>query len=50
VGTKKARCRSDTGLLVIVQGVWPSVTSAKDARAAYSPNNRLYALGIPVRL
>ncbi len=50
VGTKKARCRCDTGLLVIVQGWWPSVTTAKDARAACSPNNRLDALGIAVGL
>jgi hypothetical protein len=27
-----------------------SVTSAKDARAAYSPNNRQIALGIAARL
>jgi hypothetical protein len=35
---------------VIVQGWWPSVTSAEDVRAAYSPNNRQIARYILVRV
>jgi hypothetical protein len=35
---------------VIVQGWWPSVTSAEDVRAAYSPNNRRIARYILVRV
>jgi hypothetical protein len=47
---KKPDVAYDTGLLVIVQGWWPSVTSAKDDRAARWPADRRNARYILVRL
>ena len=48
LGTKKARCRCDTGLCEAPFGSRPSVNSAADARAAYSPDNRRSYLRIVV--